>query len=316
MNEQANMDEVLNGFIDGELEERQEVEVQRLISHDAKAARRLRELERCRMLVGSLGRAEAPADTLARVKASLESRRLMREHSSVFEQRRGAVHLFARKVLTVAAMLGLIAVLGVVVYTIVTPAEAPAPPGFGGGVTAGGNVAPTPFYASLELEPSSSAAVSAFQRAIIDNGLSDCFAPATQGGRSIYTLTCSRADLNALLGDLQDIWDRFGSRTLSVETGRFAERVTIRSVSLRQIVDIVNQNSLDERLELARDISLSNWMDRLMPGRDVEMALGSGNDLPIPKPRLVGPADAAKKSPGAVKESEKVQLTIVFVGVE
>jgi anti-sigma factor RsiW len=316
MNEQANIDELLNGYVDGELTERQQIEVRRLISHDGQAAERLRQLERCRMLVGSLGRADAPADTLARVKASLESRRLMREHSSVFEQRRGVMHLFARKVLTAAAMLGLVAVLGVVVYTIVAPIDKPYVPIAEGGKALAGTVAPAPFYASLELEPSSPAAVSAFQRAIIDNGLSDCFAAATQGSKSIYTLTCSRGDFKAFLGDLTDSWDRFGSRTLSVETDRFAERVTIRSVTLRQIADIVGQNSVDKRLELARDISLSNWMDRLMPGRDIEVALGSESNLIMPKPVLATGQGPVRKSSNAVKESEKVQVTIVFVGVE
>jgi hypothetical protein len=227
MNEQANIDELLNGYIDGELTERQQIEVQRLISHDAQAAERLSRLEKCRMLVSSLPRADAPADTLARVKATLQTRQLMSEQSSLVEQRRGAMHLLARKVLTAAAMLGLVAVLGVVVYTIVAPVDKPYAPVAGGGEELAGTVVPTPFYASLELEPSSSIAVSAFQRAVMDNGLSDCFTPAMEASKSVYMLTCSREDLNSLLGDLQDTWDRFVSRTLSVETDRFAERVTI-----------------------------------------------------------------------------------------
>jgi negative regulator of sigma E activity len=316
MNEQANVDELLSSFIDGELTERQRIEVQRLISHDAEAAGRFQRLEKCRMLVNSLPRADAPADMLERVKAGLEARRLTLQQTSVFEQRRGALHLFARKVLTAAAMIGLASVLAVVVYTIVAPVETPNRGGAGVDVTLAGTVAPTPFYASLELEPSSSAAVSAFNRAINDNGLSECFTPATQGSKGVYTLTCSRADFKAFLGDLTDSWDRFGSRTLSVETDRFAERVTIRSVSLSQIAEIVNQNSLDKRLELARDVSLANWMDQLMPGREIEVALGGENDLIIPKPRFVGPAEPVRKSPDAVKDSEKVQVTIVFVGVE
>jgi hypothetical protein len=309
MNEQEHIDELLNSYIDGELTERQQIEVRRLISHDAQAAERLSRLERCRMLVTSLPRAGAPADTLARVKAALQTRRLMHEQTSVIEQRRGAIHLFARKVLTAAAMLGLVGILAVVVYTILAPVEAPI-------TWVATKDAPVPFYASLELEPSSSAAVSAFQRAVMDNGLSDCFTPAMEGSKSIYTLTCSREDLNALLGDLTDSWDRFDSRTLSVETDRFAERVTIRSVSLRQIAEIVNQNSLDDRLALAREVSLSNWMAELMPGRDIEVALGSEEELLIARPRLVGPPEPVRKSPDDVKESEKVQLTVVFVGVE
>jgi len=312
MNEQTHIDELLNSYIDGELTERQQIEVQRLVSHDVRAARRLSQLEKCRMLVGSLPRADAPADTLGRVKASLQSRRLMREQSTVFEQRRGAMHLFARKVLTAAAMLGLVAILGVVVYTILAPVEAPTTPVVQLPGEPGGTVAPTPFYASLELEPSSSAAVSAFQRAIRDNGLSDCFVPAAEGSNSVYRLTCSREDLNALLGDLQDTWDRFVSRTLSVETDRFAEQVLIRSVTLRQIAELVSQNSLDKRVELAKDIALSNWIEQLMPGRYIP----DESELVMPKPILASGGEPEMKSPDDVEESEKVQLTVVFVGVE
>jgi hypothetical protein len=311
MNEHGNIDELLNSFIDGELTERQRIEVQRLISHDTEAASRFQRLQKCRILVNSLPHADAPADMLERVKAGLDERRLALQQTSVFEQRRGAVHLFARKVLTAAAMIGLTAVLAVVVYTILAPADNPKTP-----IVVPTAKAPSPFYARLELQPSSSAAVSAFQRAIIDNGLSECFTPATEGSKGVYMLTCSRADLNALLGDLTDIWDRFGSRTLSVETDRFAERVTIRSVTLPQISDIVDQNSMDKRLQLARDVSLSNWMEQLMPGRDIEVALGRENNLVIPKPRIAGGPSPAKKSPGEVKESEKVYLTVVFTGVE
>ena len=62
--ENQNTEELLNSYIDGELTEREKTEVQRLISHDAQVAQRLRELQKSKMLVSSLPRAKAPAKIL------------------------------------------------------------------------------------------------------------------------------------------------------------------------------------------------------------------------------------------------------------
>ena len=71
MKENLNIDELLNSFIDDELSPRHQTEVQRLIAHDAEVAERLAELERCKMLVGSLPRAEAPVETKNSVAEAL-----------------------------------------------------------------------------------------------------------------------------------------------------------------------------------------------------------------------------------------------------
>ena len=120
MKEELNIDELLNSFLDGEATERERIEVQRLLTHDAQVAKRLRELEKCRMLVGSLPYAEAPAEIMKAIKTSLGKSPKARE-VGVFEQRRGARHLLIRQVLSVAAMVALVAVLGVVIYTILVP---------------------------------------------------------------------------------------------------------------------------------------------------------------------------------------------------
>ena len=77
MKEKPDIDELLNSFIDGELTERHRVEVQRLIKHDPQIAHRMQELQKCKMLVSSLPRADAPVEILARVKASLKARALL-----------------------------------------------------------------------------------------------------------------------------------------------------------------------------------------------------------------------------------------------
>lgn len=121
MKEEMNIDELLTSFLDGEATERERIEVQRLLTNDAQVAKRVRELEKCRMLVGSLPYAEAPAEIMKGIKTSLGKSPVKAPEAVVFEQRRGARHLLIRQVLSVAAMVVLVAVLAVVIYTILVP---------------------------------------------------------------------------------------------------------------------------------------------------------------------------------------------------
>ena len=123
MKEKIDIDKLLNGFIDGELTPRETTKVQRLIAHDTQVAERLGQLQKCKMLVSSLPVAEAPIDMVDDIKGLLERRSLLGHLQEQIGLTEGAKQLFIRKVLTVAAMFSLIAVLGVVIYTIVVPAK-------------------------------------------------------------------------------------------------------------------------------------------------------------------------------------------------
>jgi hypothetical protein len=222
MKENPNIDELLNSFIDGELTERHQTEVQRLISHDAQVALRLRELEKCKVLVSSLPSAEAPSRMVEQIKASLEEKTLVEQRQPVFDRREGARHLLARKVLAAAAMIGLVAVLTTVIYTIVTPESVPLAMGFRG---------------RLELKTSNLVGVDAvINKAIEDNGI------LRLGGRDkgVYALSCSREAMNLLLADLNGVWPSFDSATLFVETKTPGGQVIVENVSAEQIGNLMN----------------------------------------------------------------------------
>ena len=345
--ENPNIDELLNGFIDGELTARQQTEVQRLIAHDAQIAERLRELQQCKMLVGSLPFAEAPAEMAEQIKSSLERRTLLGQQVQGLDEREGARHLLVRKVVAAAAMIGLIAVLGGVIYTIVAPegvtdkpvaiegweqpagkveADKVAPAIEVGaekaiaqaGLVAGG------FNGRLELQTSALTAVDAFiNRAIEDNGFLGKVGPKTDGDKSVYALSCSRQGLSLLLADLESVWARFDSATLFVETEQFGEQVVVDAVAAEQIVEIINQDNLKKRIKVARDFAVLNKMAELLPGKEILTAIDySRTDLiTIPKPVLTSavrrPAESEKtiKKPASqAEEGQKVHLTIVVTG--
>jgi hypothetical protein len=230
--ENPNIEELLNSYIDGELTEREKTEVQRLISHDAQAAHRLRELQTSKILVSSLPRAEAPDGILDKVKASLETEVLSGERAWSEEPSGGRVgvrHLMVRKFLAAAAMVGLVAILGGVIYTIVAPESHNVPP-----------LPAVAFDGRLELKTDALTTVNTFiDRAIEEKGLSDSISVESRGGKRVYSLTCSQKDLNLLLADLADVWESCNSTTLFVETKMPGEQ-KFDGVSTDGIIKIVD----------------------------------------------------------------------------
>ena len=323
MKEIPNLDELLNSFIDGELAPRQHTEVQRLLAHDEKIAQRLEQLQQCKMLLSSLPVAEAPPQILDNVKASLARRTLLGEEPSAYDEQIGARHLLGRKVFTAAAMLGLVAVLIAVVYSIIAPTVPNVP------IAAEHRsmtstidltepapviVAVAPFSGRLELHTKTLPAVIGFiNRAIEENIPSDEWIAADQGEiREPHTLICSSESFNLLLARLDDIWNKLDSATLFVDTEVFGRRVVVEAVTTEQITDIVNLDDSKRRIEVARDFAVLNNIAEHLPGREILAAIDNTTmDLITPpKPVITSNNKTTPKvasRPGAVKN---IHLTI------
>jgi hypothetical protein len=332
MNINPNIDEMLTGFIDGELTDSQQIEVQRMVSNDPQVAGRLRQLQNCRNLINSLPPAEAPAEILEQIKSTLERKTLLSEQTVTLKTARGARHLMARKVMAAAIMIGLFVGLAAVIYTIVAPVspynrgrafilERTSRPSTGvektrpSYVVASGS---SEFCGRLELKTNTVAAMGAFiSRAIEDNGLSGYVKSTGLPGRKIYTISCSKEALAPLLADMTGIWQKFGSATLFVETEKFASPVTIGEVSPQQITEIVNQAGSSECAELARDFSVLNNAASLSAVGGLAAAGGTTDAASaltnIPKPVLTGGLKP-NKPPAPAQGEPKVNLTIVLVG--
>ncbi|HUW20917.1 MAG TPA: hypothetical protein VMW16_16575 [Sedimentisphaerales bacterium] len=324
--ENRNIEELLNGYIDDELTDRHRAEVERMISTDSQIARRLRQLHKCKMLVGALPHAEAPTETLELVKASLQRQVLVGRQRSPLDERQGARHLLLRRVVSVAAMIGLVAVLGAVVYTILAPPTGTEMTTMVQGpsegqedvakVDAPGKAIPA-FYGRLQLKTASLVAVDAkINRAIENSGLAGSVGLASEANRIVYTLTCSRESLRALLTDLEGVWNRFDAASLFVETDRFGEPVVVDAVTAGQIGEIVNSESAEARIGAAKDFAVSNKIAGLLPGKQVLTALGDriGDSITIPRPVLTAAEKPTKKPPAKPEDKQQVHLTIVLTG--
>jgi len=323
MKENPNMDELLNSFIDGELPARQQTEVQRLIAHDEKVAQRLRQLQKCKMLLSSLPVAEAPPQILENVKTSLARRTLLVEQPTAFDEHIGARHLLGRKLFAAAAMLGLVGILTAVVYTIVAPTVPQGPvavepreqlPIVEAVEPSPTIVAAAPFSGRLELQTNYLPAVVAFiNRAIEENIPSDEWIASDRSDvREPHALICSSESFNLLLAELGNIWDKLDSATLVVDTEVFGQQVVVDAVTAEQIAGIVNQDDSQRRIEVAKDFAVLNNIAEYLPGTRVLTAIDDTTVglITPPKPVLTSNQETIKKSATGAEADKNIRLII------
>ena len=264
------IDELLNGYIDDELTAEQKAEVESLIKQDAKIADRLRQFQKCRVLVGSMPVAEAPAGVMEGVKASLPDISLPGDKQPSYQQQAPKKYVLVRKVLAAAAMIAVAAVLSAVIHRFVPLQTAPEKP-------AVRVVADSGFSGRLELKTSALNAVDAFiKSAIDDNGLSATVNPERRQYRRIYTLNCSSKGLNSLLADLDNIWSELDSATLFVNTEVFGVQTVVDAVTTKQIAEIAGRDNLQRRIELAKDYAVLNNIAEHMPDKEIRVAIEAG----------------------------------------
>lgn len=319
------IDELLNGFIDDELTARQRTEVERLIAHDEGLEERLAQFQKCRTLVRSLPRAEAPACVLQGIRASLaETSTSPLLEKDACGQRTGRIHLLGRRVLSAAAMITLVGILAGVIYTIVAPHTDSNPQAFvaneepsenpDGAGSAPATVTGPGFNGRLVLRTGVLAQVDAvINTAIKENGLSDTLGDVRKPNERIHYVKCSRDDFNSLLAGLTEVWPNLDSARLLVDTEVFARQVEVDNITTDQMVSIIDQDTPAKRVSVARDFSILNNAAARLPGREVASAIeGEWPTLvTTPRPMLTGGNFAPNKKPTSRNEEEKtVRLTI------
>lgn len=342
MKENPNIDELLTAFIDGELSTRQRVEMQRMISHDEQLAIRLRQLQNCKTLVGSLPREDAPDDMAERVLASLERKTLLGHQAEISSHSQGRRHLLMRKFATAAAMIILMAAFAAVVYTIIAPdgsvnrtadivdnwqqpavvAEVEKPEPIVEAAVAEPSVEINTdeniFYGSLKLKTASADAVNAvIQKAIENSGLVKTAKPVvSQQVNGKYAVSGSRIAVSRLLEDLENIWNRLDSATLFVNLNEASDQMVVKEIAIGQIMEIVNCAELNGRAKLARDFSILNNIAASLPGREMLAMVDnqSGELISIPRPVLTSAKGKAVLVPQENSaENQQVNLTIEII---
>jgi hypothetical protein len=340
------IEELLNGFLDGELTEPEQAEVQRLISEDKEIARRLMELERCRMLVNSLPPAEPPAEVVAGIKQLIRSRTAPSTplpstalgtgpstplgtgrtsgREMEIESRRGTRQLFVRHVLAASVMIGLLGLLAGVIYMITSPADIkrpvaivkPGPAETQKVVTDVANEADIGVY-SLRLQTADFTGVDAYVRKLLDESTWLKYESKKEGpGRSAYRVLCSKGGLEALVSDMAAVWSKFDSATLVVHTEDVSRSVAVEDVRPEQITDIAKQDTADARVRLAKDFAALNGIERTIS--EQTMFAFTDKTYPeltaIPKPVLTSSEKGSAAVPKGANDQVCVDLSIIVSG--
>jgi len=268
------LDDIINAWLDGELDERHCNELKRLVENDPKAAKRLEELKRTRDIVASMPKESAPPALSENIKASLERSVLLSEYDNKRHRTLGAVHLFGRKMISAAAMLALLAVLGYVVMLVVSPAisrDKHVIPNTNWSLAEPKAVIepspveePAPISAAMrmELELATADYLAAtehiYKNAILANHLLETSTIDRQAGHTTYSISCTRADVNKILDSLEALWPMLAGSKLLIGPDSGAFEAIVGSITLEQIMQIVAQRTDGEQIKLAADFAALN----------------------------------------------------------
>jgi hypothetical protein len=331
MKPNPNLDELLSSFMDGELSPRQRTEVQRMAAHDPQVARRLQQLQNCRTLYASLPVAKAPSDLLDQIKASLERHSLLQRQPVAVGRSLGAWHLAFRRLVSAAAVIALMGVLGVVIYEIVSPV-----PQGGARMVADGRdpvgieptrtgppvavVADAGFTGRLELRTAKLVQAEAFLgRAIENSGLSSRVESGILGSQHVYRIAGTREGVNRLVASLSGVWQSFDGAALQVDRPENSAPVVIEAVTPEQAATIVAQNSTKGSIDTAVSFAVMNHMAKNMPGGNIRPLIQNDPGslfaaANIPQPRETGPDNATRATQAPLPGEAQVNLTIVLLG--
>lgn len=301
---EARIDELLNSYIDGELTVDQQSEVEELMARDDGIAQRLKQFQKCKTLIGTLPRAEAPPQVLEGVKFAIAGK-------AISDRRTEKKYPRFRRVLAAAAMIGIAAVITTVMRTMYPP-QPPVSDRASANISA-----PSEFSGKLELKTDNLVAVSAsVNKAIEGIHHSEAISSARREDRRIYSLSCSKENLKNLLANIEHVWPELDSATLSVNTGVFGEKVVVETVTTEQVGKIVEQDNPGKRIEMARDFAVLNYMDSHLADRAIANAIEGQNknldhQLQLIKPSLAQREDPTPQTPDQPEEKDTVHLTII-----
>lgn len=291
---QENIDELLNGFIDGELGKRERTVVNRLIAKDEQIAQRLQELKKCKTMVSSLPCDEAPAEMIEDIKILLERKTLFAAPQQNNNVDKGVRHLLGRKLMSAAAMFALLAVLAIVIFRIISPASPKKTPS----VIAKNQNLPSVktaakndtanqaiFIGRIELRTAVSTEIN---RNIVDaiktHGLSDISGPQNQGDEKVYTFSGSQDSVTAMLTDLNRMQRLVNSAKFSFAPQNNSGLMIVDNTNFGQVAEIIKQNDYETQLKAARYFAaLNNIVSQPIVAADINQK----PDLSlIPKPAL------------------------------
>jgi hypothetical protein len=314
-NSKTEIEELLSGSLDDALSQRQQTELKRLLHNHPEMAEQLRMMERQRQLLCSLPVETAPASLVEDVKARLE-RNLILEDAARMRTVRSRANLMHRRFTAAAAMLFLpLALLGYVVYRIVTPVPDDAlerqtadtllkdevlvavpkeirPP----------VLAPLPFNGSLILTSERPMLVAqSIEKQIFLKSLEHQTIPNRTAEVTAFQIECPAEVIADFLESLSPLWNQIADSRLTLAEADSPEHtITIDHVRPEQIQMLARQTDKMPMLAAARQYASVNARQR----PDAESPSGQDVIIPqlpeIPRPILAWPQQESLEKPAAM----------------
>lgn len=321
------IEELLSCYIDGELSERQQTEIKRLIANDAALGEKVACLKAQKVILNELPIEQVPSGLLGQIETSLERSCILGDYPGSSGESAGARHLLAKRTVAAAIILVLFGVLASLVVNIMLP-SAPGdvnvaavdppdsslsrPP-----LPVASVKEPVPgmpvtgiFTASLDLATRDPIQMNSLLRKALHNNdlLASADPPKPDDPRHTTTMNCLKHQVVALLSDLQTEWDRCDRVTFIVKDYRDDSDVTIKDVTYAQVVEIFNREKIYNRIELAKDYSDFN---SLTPSRLLRDNFTDLPSLTPVKPELTSDS-VEREPPDNVVDREKIKLIITI----
>jgi hypothetical protein len=337
MKDIENTEELLNSFIDNELDERKANEVRRLIDNDAQVRQIYESLNRCKKLVGSLRTATAPEGFSETITRNLEREMLLAD-TGVYYHKKGKRRLVFRHFLTAAAMLVLLAMLSYVVLDVFVPKSSRQkfaenylhtkhktqlvyqnpdakvePPQDKVIELPKGPV--IPLVAKLTLTTESPIETDwLIGKALMNTSLFDKTSAVDRKTGSIkYSLACDRKAMIGLLEELTFIWPKCTNAVLEVGTEQPGKFVTIDNITARQTLDICKAGNFNQRMRIAGDVSIINQASDTEVLRNYFARENAGSDLIVAdKPVLTSSEKTEPNQPNNITD-DPANLTIMVI---
>jgi hypothetical protein len=333
------IEELLNSYIDGELDERKSNEVRRLIENDAEVRQFYDSLTRYKKLVGSVPPVSAPEGFAEGVAKRLERQVLLADMGAEHHHA-GRRHLVLRRLMTAAAIIVLGGVLSLIVFDIFVPktsrdklvdsalgrkqkpqvlyekpfADVPQQEDKPIAILPA-KVSPFPMVAKLTLTTDRPVETDwLIGKALTNTGLFDkTVAVDRKTGSVKYVLSCGEESLVSLINELSFIWPKCSDAKLEVGTEQAGKYVAVNNITAQQVLEICKADSYGQRIRMASDMAIINNAAATDIVKKYLVQEDINYDLLIPdKPVLT----SAEKAEPAKSESSANQanLTIMVIG--
>ncbi len=327
------IDELLSGYLDGELSQRQHTEVQRLIEHDPDTRAKVDQLRKQKLLMLAMPVESAPDTLIDDIKIAMERKLILDESPTGTSESEGRRQLYFRRAMTAAVIFVLLGSLIAIVVNIIAPAPA-SNDNFATNTNTGidstvENTSPLPrpeivrpkdealFSANLALTTKESIAMSSFVwKAIFNNGLRDDTYPERLTSKTTYQITSDVDRVIALLNEIATAWDRCDTAALSAYSAGIDSDIVIENITAQQAVSVFTQDNTDKRLELAKvyaTLNTSTGDDR----EQMLLAMKANDSKDVPPIPIKPEYTSGPKTPVAKPDhdAEKVTLIITITGI-